>query len=144
MEHIKPLYIAVDFDGTIVENRYPEIGNEIPFAIDTLKLIQSELRHNLILWTVREGQELESAVNFCKERGLTFYAVNNNYPREKSGKEARKLMADLFIDDRNFGGMPDWGFIFSSLKYHPDKCLSQDIYNTHAGEKKSKKWRLFK
>ncbi|MFA5713701.1 MAG: hypothetical protein WC960_05935 [Bacteroidales bacterium] len=144
MEFTKPLYIAVDFDGTIVEHRYPEIGPEIPFAIDTLKLIQSELKHSLILWTVREGQELEDAVNFCKERGLHFYAVNSNYPREKPLKEPRKLLADLFIDDRNFGGMPDWGFIFNSLKHHPQKCLSQDIYRTHTGDSKPKKWRLFK
>ena len=53
--------IAVDFDGTIVEHRYPQIGKEIPFAIDTLKMLQQE-GHWLILWSVREGKLLEDAV----------------------------------------------------------------------------------
>ena len=55
--------IAVDFDGTIVENKYPQIGKEIPFAIETLKKLADE-QHRLILWTVREGKFLEEAVSF--------------------------------------------------------------------------------
>lgn len=110
------MIIAIDFDGTIVENRYPKIGNEIPFAIETIKLIQSELKHRVILWTVREGDELNDAVNFCKSKGLTFYAVNKNHPEPSGPNEPRKLMADMFIDDRNFGGMPDWGLIYNALK----------------------------
>jgi len=110
------MIIAVDFDGTIVENRYPKIGREIPFAIDTLKRIQMDYQHRLILWTVREGYELEDAVEFCRQRGLEFYAVNNNYPEETPEiKEPRKIKADLFIDDRNLGGMVDWGIIFKMI-----------------------------
>ena len=60
--------IGVDFDGTIVEDRFPEIGPEIPFATDTLKMLVKE-HHRLILWTVREGKYLEDAVNWCRERG---------------------------------------------------------------------------
>ena len=101
------MIIAIDFDGTIVKHKYPEIGEELPFAIETLKLIQRDLKHTLILWTVREGDYLEAAVNFCKERGLVFYAVNKNNPEDDSATGPRKLMADMFIDDRNFGGMPD-------------------------------------
>ena len=52
------MIIAVDFDGTIVEHKYPAIGRELPFAIETLRKLQSE-RHKLILWTVREGGLLE-------------------------------------------------------------------------------------
>ena len=52
------MIIAIDFDGTIVENRYPEIGHERPFAIETLKMLQQD-RHRLVLWTCREGQLLE-------------------------------------------------------------------------------------
>ena len=65
------MVIAVDFDGTIVEHRYPRIGEEIPFAIDTLKLLQQE-KHRLILWSVREGALLDEAVEWCKARGLEF------------------------------------------------------------------------
>ena len=62
------MIIAVDFDGTIVEHRYPEIGRELPFAIETLKTLQRE-GHRLILWSVREGRLLDEAVEFCKGRG---------------------------------------------------------------------------
>ena len=108
------MLIAVDFDGTIVEHRYPEIGKELPFAISTLKRLQEE-RHRLVLWTVREGKLLDEAVEFCRQRGLEFYAVNANFPEEeaKPGATAcRKLKADLFIDDRNVGALPDWGVIY--------------------------------
>ena len=73
--------IAIDFDGTIVEHRYPKIGNEIPFATDTLKMLIKD-RHRLILWTVREGKLLDEAVEWCRERGVEFYAVNRDYPEE--------------------------------------------------------------
>lgn len=111
------MIIAVDFDGTIVEHRYPAIGKERPFAIQTLKMLQQE-GHLLILWTVRERETLDEAVAWCQERGLTFYAVNKDYPEEDSTAEgySRKLKADLFIDDRSFGGIPDWGFIYHRIR----------------------------
>ena len=112
------MIIAVDFDGTIVEHRYPEIGPEIPFAIQTLKMLQKE-GHRLVLWSVREGKLLDEAVEFCRERGLEFYSVNSNYTEEKDNHEhfSRKLKADMFIDDRNIGGLPDWGSIYRIIRY---------------------------
>ena len=74
--------IAVDFDGTIVEHRYPRIGEEIPFAVETLKLLQQE-KHRLILWSVREGELLDEAIEWCRARGLEFYAANKDYPEEE-------------------------------------------------------------
>lgn len=109
--------IAVDFDGTIVENKYPAIGRELPFAIETLKKLRDE-HHRLILWTVREGRLLDEALAFCRDRGLEFYAVNRDYPEEEKGRNnhySRKLKADLFIDDRNLGGLPDWGTIYGMI-----------------------------
>ena len=111
------MIIAIDFDGTIVEHRYPSIGRELPFATDTLKKLADE-GHRLILWTVREGKLLEEAVQFCRDRGLEFYAVNRDYPEEEKGKNnhfSRKLKADLWIDDRNLGGLPDWGTIYEMV-----------------------------
>ena len=113
--------IAVDFDGTIVENRYPEIGKERDFATDTLKILINE-RHRLILWTCREGRLLEEALVWCRKRGLEFYAVNRNYPEETIDNNpaySRKLKADLFIDDRNIGGLPDWGTIYQMITNKP-------------------------
>lgn len=111
------MVIAVDFDGTIVKHRYPAIGEEIPFAVQTLKMLQNE-GHRLILWTVREREELEAAVAWCRERGLEFYAVNSDFPEETTDNRdySRKLKADLFIDDRSFGGIPDWGVIYHVIK----------------------------
>ena len=110
------MIIAVDFDGTIVKHEYPKIGRELPFAIDTLKRLQQKPEYQLILWTVREGVELQEALEFCRNRGLEFYAVNSNYPEEEAEhKEPRKLKADLFIDDRNLGGLPDWGVIYRMI-----------------------------
>lgn len=110
------MIIAVDFDGTIVEHKYPKIGKEIPFAVETLKRLQAD-HHTLILWSVREGQLLKDAVDWCRGRGLEFYAVNSNHPEdfyegEDTPTSPRKLKADLFIDDRNLGGLPDWGEIY--------------------------------
>jgi len=108
--------IAVDFDGTIVEHKYPEIGDEKPFAIDTLIKLQSD-GHKLILWSVREGKLLEEAINFCKERGLEFYAVNSDNQTGALFKkvETRKVRADIYIDDRNLGGIPDWDVIYETI-----------------------------
>ena len=132
------LTIAVDFDGTIVTHEYPKIGKEIPFAIDTLKRLQKYPDILLILWTVREGPQLEEAVEFCRERGLEFYAVNKNYPEEnKEYPEPRKLKADLFIDDRNLGGLPDWGIIYRmivSKKY--DQPINYEIEREYSVPKK--------
>lgn len=110
------MVIAVDFDGTIVTHEYPKIGKEIPFAIETLKRLQDDFQCRLILWTVREGKTLKEAVEYCKMKGLEFYAVNANYPEESTeNKEPRKLKAELFIDDRNLGGLPDWGIIYQMI-----------------------------
>ena len=96
------MVIAIDFDGTIVTHAYPAIGKPIPFAIETLKKLQQEDHHQLILWTCREGDLLQEAIDYCAARGLEFYAVNSNFPEETSDiVRARKLEADLFIDDRN-------------------------------------------
>ena len=106
--------IAVDFDGTIVTHEYPAIGVERPFAIDTLKMLIRD-QHKLILWSVREGKLLDEAVEWCRERGVEFYAVNRDYPEETITNNphfSRKLKVDLFIDDRNVGGLPDWGTIY--------------------------------
>ena len=110
--------IAVDFDGTIVEHRFPEIGEERPFATDTLKMLIKD-RHKLILWTVREGKLLEEAVDWCRQRGVEFYAINRDYPEETTENNphfSRKLNTiDYFIDDRNIGGLPDWGTIYRMI-----------------------------
>ena len=115
------MIIAVDFDGTIVEHKYPAIGKEIPYAIKTLKLFQKK-GHKLILWTYRHGKELEEAVKFCEERGLTFHAVNNNFDGEEyDNTYSRKIYADIYIDDRNLLGLPEWKKLYDMLEQNDKK-----------------------
>ncbi|MFT3994363.1 MAG: hypothetical protein QM660_08650 [Dysgonomonas sp.] len=109
------MIIAVDFDGTVVEHEYPKIGRPIPFAIETLLQLQEE-GHRLIMWSVRNGSLLQEAVDYCESKGLKFYAANKNHPDEDPTTASRKLDADLFIDDRNLGGLPDWGVIYHAIK----------------------------
>ena len=127
------MIIAVDFDGTIVEHRYPAIGRERPFATETLKKLIKD-GHRLILWTVREGRLLEEAVEFCRERGVEFYAVNRDYPEEEKERNnhfSRKLKADVWIDDRNVGGLPDWGTIYEMITNH---LTYEDVFQEQAME----------
>ena len=112
--------IAIDFDGTVVEHKYPEIGKERPFATETLRMLIAE-HHKLILWTVREDKLLQEAIDWCKERGVEFYAVNRDYPEEtldNNNHFSRKLKVDMWIDDRNIGGLPDWGTIYRMIHDH--------------------------
>lgn len=110
------LVIAVDFDGTIVESAYPKIGKPIIFAFDTLKALQKD-GHRLILWTYRTGRLLDEAVVFCKQNGVEFYAVNKSFDEEPFdiNKISRKILADVFIDDRNIGGLMDWGKMYQII-----------------------------
>ena len=109
------LIIAVDFDGTIVEDAYPGIGEPRIFAFETLKRLQQD-GHRLILWTYRCNNKLDDAVEFCRLQGIEFYAVNKSFPEEDfNGDVSRKIMADLFIDDRNIGGVFGWGVIYQML-----------------------------
>ena len=139
--------IAVDFDGTIVEHCYPEIGQEIPFATDTLKMLIKD-HHRLILWSVREGKLLEDAINWCREPGVEFYAVNRDYPEEKEENNqhfSRKLKADVWIDDRNLGGLPDWGTIYRMISRDKtwndiiDEEISHFRMDSHDRHSKQKK-----
>ena len=115
------LIIAVDFDGTIVEDGFPKIGKPRIFAFETLKKLQED-GHRLILWTYRNGVKLDEAVKFCEANGIIFYAVNKSFPEEQFDySKSRKIYADLYIDDRNIGGILGWGEIYQMItKEKPD------------------------
>ena len=143
------MIIAVDFDGTIVEHRYPAIGEERPFAVETLKMLIRD-HHKLILWSVREGELLDEAIQWCRARGVEFYAVNRDYPEEDPRHNqhfSRKLKADYFIDDRNIGGLPDWGTIYEMISHNKtwqdkiqDLALSSSNQSTLPPPPKRKWW----
>lgn len=137
------MLIAVDFDGTIVEHKYPKIGKEIPFATQTLRQLVQD-GHRLILWTIRHGDTLAEAVEWCRERGVVFYAVNSDYEGQEgvSGDRSPKVKCDIYIDDRNVGGLPDWGTIYDMITNN----LTYETLNatlTESGQNKKKKGWLF-
>lgn len=98
---------AVDFDGTLCKNAWPEIGEPYSKTIEHVK----KLRQNgdkIILWTCREGNDLEKAISWCAERGLIFDAVNDNLEEIKVafGGNSRKIVADFYMDDRALRPVP--------------------------------------
>lgn len=129
--------IAVDFDGTIVEDKYPQVGKPMLFVFDTLKKLQQD-GHRLILWTYRHGPALDAAVSFCRENGIEFYAVNSTFDGEEFNvrKQSRKINADIFIDDRNVGGFPGWGEVYQMIS---GKSSAQLEENFKKSAKKKKK-----
>lgn len=97
---------AIDFDGTIVSNKYPEIGELNQEAYDFIKALK-ERGDKWILYTMREGKELKKAYLFLKKLGITPDAVNDNLPELKKffGNNPRKVFANVYIDDHNAGGL---------------------------------------
>lgn len=97
-----PEAVAVDFDGTICKNRWPNIGDP---NWDLIKWLIWRREHGwrLILWTNRDGDKLDEAVAACAEWGLEFDAINNNLPERIAlyGNNSRKVSADYYIDDHN-------------------------------------------
>ncbi|PKF76132.1 BT0820 family HAD-type phosphatase [Chryseobacterium sp. PMSZPI] len=136
--------IAVDFDGTIVDDAYPGIGKAKIFAFETLKRLQSE-GYRLILWTYRHGKTLDEAVEFCRENGIEFYAVNSSFEGEvfDSANQSRKLDVDWFIDDRNLGGFPGWGEIYNIIQERIEFRVEGGEVLAYSKLKKEKKKGLF-
>jgi hypothetical protein len=115
MNEMINIKIAVDFDGTIVEHNYPAIGKEKLFAFRTMKELD-KMGARIILWTFRTGKELEEAVEYCRQNGVEFYAVNKNYPEEVVDETvSRKIDADIYIDDKNLGGFPGWSEVWQII-----------------------------
>ena len=96
------MIIAVDFDGTITkESKWPELGEpNLPFINELIR--RRKNGDKLILWTCRNGDLLQAAINFCKAFGLEFDAVNDHLPelKERFGNDTRKVYADLYVDDK--------------------------------------------
>lgn len=93
---------AIDFDGTLCEDKFPKIGDPIEKTINLVKFLK-QCGHELILWTCRNGESLEDAVKWCKEHDLEFDAVNKNLDRiiKEWGGDTRKIYCDYYLDDKN-------------------------------------------
>jgi hypothetical protein len=95
------MYIAVDFDGTVVSNEYPLVGKDVPHAVSSLGWL-SGMGHKLMLWTVRTGFELGDAVRWYEKNGITLSGVNC-HPNWKGRGASQRVYADLYVDDRGVG-----------------------------------------
>lgn len=119
------MIIAVDFDGTIVEDKFPEIGEEKRGAFQTLKDLQAA-GHELILWTCRNNTDpslngrlvLEEAAVFCEQHGIEFNAINCNVGSIGFNPEP-KIYYDILIDDRNFDSQVCWLRVRKHFKLYP-------------------------
>ena len=135
------MYIAVDFDGTFVTNEFPSVGKEVQLAVETVKYLISK-GHKIILHTCRthnihDGHDcLAEAEQWCRDRGIELYAVNDNPENRKywgSQEPIDKVYADVYIDDHSFG-MPltdnhvDWSAILRHFKsLHGDLTDKEEI-----------------
>ena len=103
-----PKVYAVDFDGYLCTNAWPDIGEPHHSVIEHFKALKRK-GNKLILWTCREGEKLEEAIRWCAGHGLTFDAHNANLPElnELYGNDCRKIGADYYCDDKNYWLMPE-------------------------------------
>lgn len=99
------MIIAVDFDGTLCSNAFPDIGEPYWDIIAALRALKENTECTLILWTCRVGDRLREAVDWCDDHGLHFDEVNNNHSKnvDDFGTNPRKVFADLYIDDKSIG-----------------------------------------
>lgn len=103
------MIIAIDFDGTIVEDRFPEIGSLKEGAREVINKLY--LQHTIIIWTCRTGRIKNAAEHFLKRNNIQFHYINEsceNNVRKHNNIDTRKVFADIYIDDRNLGFVVDW------------------------------------
>ena len=107
------MIFAIDFDGTMVLHMYPQIGPEVPGACDTVRDLYTA-GHTIIIWTCRSLIEsmpgLREMIAWLDEHKVPFHAINRN-TQDDSWISAPKVYADVYIDDRNFGGFPGWDHV---------------------------------
>jgi hypothetical protein len=102
---------AIDFDGTIVDDNFPDVGKLKPGAKRVINKLK-QAGHTLILWTCRNGQHLQEAKDFLKKEDLEFDYFNESTPDiKKQGFGEPKIFYDVLIDDRNIGGFPGWSYV---------------------------------
>lgn len=92
---------AVDFDGTLAVTRFPEIVEPKQKMVAAVKMLQAQ-GHKVILWTSRDGKDLAAAVEWCKNQGIVFDAINEPLPEQiaRWNNDTRKIYADFYIDDK--------------------------------------------
>lgn len=128
------MIVAVDFDGILCRDAFPDIGEPNYEMISLIREI-IDAGHEVVLWTCRVDQRLVEAVEWCHDRGLYFCAVNDNAPSNKAkyGKEypngTRKVYADLYVDDKSCWFQAVAGGLWTSFggSGGPEEALNQTM-----------------
>lgn len=94
--------IGIDFDGTVVEHRYPYIGKTLPLAVETMKHWVDKYKVGYILSTMRDGQTLKDAVNWFRDNNIPLYAIQK-HPTQHEWTGSPKVHCRWMLDDRNIG-----------------------------------------
>lgn len=115
------MVIVIDFDETIVYSSYPKIHGLKPNAREIINKLYNE-GHDIIINTCRAGIYEAQVYHFLNRNKIKYHYINSNLPRliVKFGQDCRKISGDIYIDDKNLGGIPDnWLKIYSIIKKHP-------------------------
>jgi hypothetical protein len=102
---MKSMFIGIDFDGTMVTHKYPELGEPLDYAVEVVhKLMKAG--HKIILYTMRsdteKGNRLQEAVDYMEGEGIVLYGVNEN-KTQKHWTDSPKIFCNLYIDDAALG-----------------------------------------
>ena len=125
------MILAIDFDGTLHMGQFPEIGIPMPYAIEILKQLKAD-GHYIIINTCRSNGDLLEAINWMLEKGIPFDRVNDNNPYmvARHNNNSRKVHADVYVDDKQVGGLPMWPDIYkyiASLRKSTHSCPTEHI-----------------
>ena len=101
MKKLKYKYIAIDFDGTIVGDDYPDIKELKPYVKRVINKIK-EIGGEIIIWTCRCGKQLDECIKFLEANNIPYDAINENHKdlKRKFNNDTRKIGADIYIDDK--------------------------------------------
>ncbi len=110
------MILAIDFDGTLHMGQYPAIGIPMPYAIEVMKQLKAD-GHYIIINTCRSNGYLTEAINWLLSKGIPFDRVNDNHPDEIAthSNNSRKVHADVYVDDKQIGGLPMWPEIYEYI-----------------------------
>jgi len=111
----RPTILAIDFDGTIVSNNFPAIGEPIKDAKEIINTFYEE-GYYIIIWTCRGGEELVQVRDFLDNMGIKYHKINENADFDIIGfMPFPKIYCDICIDDKNLGGIPSWKEIYTMV-----------------------------
>jgi len=111
----RPIILALDFDGSIVDDAFPDIGALKSGAKKIINKLHDE-GYYIIIWTCRyTDKEIHSMLRFLSDNKISYDAVNENYPN-LDFKPWPKIFYDVLVCDRNLGGIPDWETIYKMIK----------------------------